>query len=218
MLRSLSDLSQYPLIFILYPAGTSGEFLAHALSQCVPEIFQAPAAWEGQHRMKFTDCLGRRLAVGATDVDESDVIDQFNYFLEHFGPVADRHLVATAHPDDSSTRWIQQHCAQCPVIEITTAQYASQRFRDLAATEKIGPKERDCYNYHTSGKIFRRHLKVEWLDLCLKDTRRCFHEICGFIDLPGQNDLFCALMQDYRQRNQHLIDIICANTTSLHSR
>ena len=218
MLHTLEDLDQYRLVFILYPAGSSGEFLGHALSHCVEGIFSPPTTWEAESRMKFTDCLGRRLAVERTWPVESDMIRQFNYFLEHYGPMAQQYPLSMAHPNDTSIAWIHQHCGTTPVIEITTHCYASQRFRDLAATEKIGPKERDCYRYQRSGAVFAKHLEIEWMQWVLTDTLGSFEQICGFLDLPGDGQRFGAMVEDYRQRNSHLIDIIHANQAPLHSR
>ena len=218
MLHNLKDLDQYRLIFILYPSGTSGEFLGHALSQCVEGIFSPPTAWEAGSRMKFTDCLGRRLAVERSWPAESDVVSQFNYFLEHYGATKQQHLLSMAHPNDTSIAWIQQHCHTAPVIEITTGLYASQRFRDLAATEKIGPKERDCYRYQRSGAVFAKHLEIEWMQWILTDTLGSFEQICGFLELPGDGQGFQGMVADYRRRNSHLIDIIHANQTPVHSR
>ena len=206
MLLTLKDLDQYKLIFVLYPAGSSGEFLTYALSQCVEGVFYPHARWENMNRMKFRDCFGRRLAIEPSWPDESDMVDQFNKFLEIYKPTAHHHILSMAHPNRESIAWMLQHCGQCPVIEIVTHSHLSQKFRDLAATEKIGPKLRGCYHYTKSGAVFPKHIEIEWLHCILTDTGCAFERICNFLDMPGDSELFCRLVADYRDRNAHLID------------
>lgn len=205
MIHSIEQLVDQPLFFILYPTGASGEFLAYSLTSSIHGLAKSDTHWEGQARVKFLDCLGRSL--NATDVwpEEHKLIERFNLFLQATCPGTDQLLVALAHPHATGTNFIQQYFSKSPVLEITTTQQVSQHFRQLAADEKIGPKQRHCYAYFDCGKTFDRHLKVEWAELLLNDTQQQYQRICDFLQLSGDFNEFQQCLQDYLQKNQHLI-------------
>jgi hypothetical protein len=206
MVSSLDEIKKYNILFLLYPSGSSGEFLAYALSKCIDTIANPPGEWENTSRMKFADCLGRSLNAQDVEPDAQTVVDRFNLHLESTDVSNNRISVALVHAHTTGVDYITTQFSHAPVIEITTTDFKSQQFRDLAATEKIGPSNRNCF-YHTQSDLnVPRHLRVNWSDLFLHDAEAQFDQITNFLNVSGDRAKFLELVKNYLARNQHLVE------------
>lgn len=206
MISDLRDLGNYDIAIVLYPSGSSGEFLAHALSLCFKGFPQIDYSWEKSSRMKFKDCFGRSLNGADEPVADSTVIQRFNQYLEETRAGANDRLIGLSHPHLRSIEFIHSVLPQARVLEITTCHPDSQKFRNMAATEKIGPKQRATHLYKHTGHCFAKHLKIEWKELFVSHTQQRFHDIENFLQQTGDFEKFTHTVNDYVQRNQHLIN------------
>jgi hypothetical protein len=208
MIQDIKDLQSYNIVFLIYPSGASGEFLGYACMSSFENFAATNIHWENSSRMKFADCLGRSLNGADEVVQESLLLERFNQYCVMHNVDKKQTAVALVHPQKKILEWLQQWFSHAPMIEITTHTTKSQKFRDLAATEKIGPKIRNTHLYYDCGKQFDRHLKIEWQSLFLDSTDVEFQRLCGFLGHAGDFDQFNSLLQDYLKRNQHILDAI----------
>ena len=213
MITSISQLNNIPLIFVLYYAGSSGEFFSDALTQCFDHIHRPGAQWENHNRVKFQDFFGRSFNEGKDLVSDNIIINRVNdYFRDN--DIGDKTCVAMVHPLDNVLNYIDQYFPHVPIIEITTHLELSRRFRFVARNNKIEstslfPMEtrRIFETMPTNhGRRFKKHLKIEWSNLIIDLSETVFEDIQQFFNQSGQKDVFLELIRDYRTRNQNLID------------
>jgi hypothetical protein len=113
--------------------------------------------------------------------------------------------IALAHPHKIGDGYIAEHFPDAPVVEITTTDRVSQKFRDLSSWKKIGIKIHNAYMHKECPRKFARHLQVNWSDLILNNTAKEYERILTFVDATGNVDAFVSAVQDYCDRNQELI-------------
>ena len=117
------------------------------------------------------------------------------------------------HPKVNILNYVNQHFSHVPVIEITTKLALSRRFRFLARSAKI---EKTSFYHETRqtfemmpidhGFQFKHHLTIEWSDLVIDFSEQAFKNTQQFLNQYGEKNTFLELIQDYRTRNQSLID------------
>jgi hypothetical protein len=211
MINSIKDIAQLPIVVVLYQAGSSGEFLSHALTQCIDNMTQTTHFWENNSRCKYFDVFDRNLNSGFETIDHHSVIRGVNLYLEQNKASGTTHI-AMAHPKASSIKFLQENAPLAPVIEITTHNILSKKFVALATTSKIKHKNTALSNdpllvQGQSNGEFSRHLLVEWQDIIITDPALTFYKISQFIGHPGNADNFCSYVADYRNRNADLINL-----------
>jgi hypothetical protein len=214
MINSVEELNQQPAVILLYPSGASGEFVAGALSESIPDFAKTQIEFENINRVKYLDFLGRSLNSGDDPLDHQLIVDRANIFLNQCTP--GQYLIL-AHGDRPAVDFIHAYLSCIPVIEIVIHKAKSKLFRQLAATEKI-PKEfkranRD-YDYSkmpsSTRETFHRHITVEWEDLLLTNTDQEYAKIVQFLNTSGSVDVFKTLLSEYLIRNQDYITQINA--------
>lgn len=205
MVTSLEDIKKYNLVFVLYPSGSSGEFLASALTSTVDNTAQPKSSWEADNRVKFADCLGRSLNATPDEPPEQLVVNRFNLHLMNTDTSDNRMSIALAHVHDVGVRYILEHFSHAPIIEITTNDHVSQKFRNLASWKKIGIKIYNAFMHKDCRHTYPRHLKVNWSDLFLTNTAPEYQRILDFLNTTGNSDAFQTAVKDYCERNQELI-------------
>lgn len=206
MLNSVSDLEKYKAAIIVYPSGASGEFLAWALGQCIPQIASVDAHWEDNNRIIYMDFLGRNLNSGFDELDHQQIVDFANSFISNSN--GDFYLII-AHPTDSTMEFIQQHLPAFPLIEITVLDPYSMAFSKRAAVGKIHKGKTTNTYKDRPGEISYRatqHLQVEWKDMILSNPAHEFKRITNFLGLDGSAERFVELVNDYVNRNQEYLN------------
>lgn len=213
MITSIAQLNTVPLVFVLYYAGSSGEFFSDALTQCFDHIHCPGSQWENYNRVKFQDFFGRSFNESKDLVSDDIIIQRVNDYLR-VNDIGNKTCVAMVHPSPKILRYINQYFAHVPTIEITSLSELSRRFRFLARSAKIEktadyPKQtRELFETMSMnhGYQFQHHLTIEWSNLIIDSSEQCFENIQQFLNHTGQKDVFLKLIQDYRRRNQNLID------------
>lgn len=214
MITSIQQLSEIPTVFVLYYAGSSGEFLSLALSQCFAQMAKGWHHWENTSRVKFQDIYGRSFNSGDTSFLDTDLLlyRASTYLESHQDPGLIH--IGMAHPDHGVLSFIYQHFANHPVIEITTHQPSGLQFRASAVKSKITHLSRPEIAWHKlphQHRVkFKKHLQIEWQDLVF-DAATVFDCIENFLNLQGDKEKFCSMVQQYKQCNKELLDALNEN-------
>ena len=216
----IEDLSQQPLILIMYYSGSSGEFLAHALSQSLNTVTHPKIEWENQTRCKVGDYFGRSLNGGSEVINNDLVLERIDNFLKSAVDIKQYHI-GLAHPyPAASTEFIKKYLSDVPIIEITVNRDISKKFKFYAANLKIPTEIRKIVTSKellstqpetltwTSVYQSNRHLYVEWSDLILLDSKSTFEKIKEFLNIDGDADKFLEMIDDYKERNTDLLRYI----------
>lgn len=230
MINSVDDLKQYSLVLVLYSTGASGEFIASALTQSIPEFARTREQWISHNRKTFADALGKTLNGGWHDINNQDVVQRFNLYLSQINDTPTAKHLTLAHPDPASLEFIQNYLSHVPTVEIVTNNPVSIKFRNISR----GKVSYDDYvtggdNQHNQAltleqyKSFQndqtlnprsidyraqQHLDVEWQDLMLTDTTKTFNAICEFLNSEGSVKIFKNMVEEYLDRNQDILDQI----------
>lgn len=199
---SLEEISQQPVVIVLYNSGASGEFLAYALSQTISQFKKPKSIWENQTRCKFDDYFGRSFTSGAVTNDL--ILERVNlYWKKYLKSRGEWHL-GLVHNEYEYLNILQNLGPDWPVIEITTISPQSQKFQYEARISKISQKFRPPQTY--CQKVYaKKHLQIEWSDLILTDTKNSYSKIINFLEGHGNIDRFEYLVNDYRTRNENLL-------------
>jgi hypothetical protein len=229
MIQSVDNLKCYPIVILMYRTGSSGEFIAGALTQSIPAFVKTQEEWIGPGRKNFADALGKTLNGGWQHIVNEDVVKRFNWYLEVNQPQQNLLQLVLSHPDQSSLDFIQQYLNHAPIIEITTHNPISTKFMSLArrkvsyedfiaAGDKtiLGRTKEQYKNilnrtllFHNHGGYqAHQHIHVEWESLMISDTEKSFNHICNFLNCAGSVDYFKSLVKEYIDRNQYILDQI----------
>jgi hypothetical protein len=223
MISSITELENYSTVILLYYTGSSGEFVASALSQCINEFASPSSAWLGKNRVTFADALGKTLNGGWHTIQVDDAVRRFNEYMESKSS-SDTHLIL-AHPDNASINFIKKYLNFVPVIEITTQRQLSRKFRELAQSKVsysdfVNGGDNQLFDnlskeqyitktstIHNTPKHYRatRHLCVEWEKLLVTDVESTFNSIINFLNCTGSNEQFKKLAKEYLDRNQDIL-------------
>lgn len=212
VVESIDALKNFNIMPLIYPGGASGEFLASALVQTMPRMTLTRYTWynNNETRANFYDVFNKLLNGGHQVIDNEEIINEVNMFFYVNGNHLRDFNIALVHPvPNSSIDWLLKHLQNSYVLEITTHQAISRRFRTLAANAKIsypGRKPIDGSRYTQSWFEGPNHLQVEWEDLLLTDVEGQFHRMEEFFGNTGDLKLYKELVTDYVARNQSLID------------
>jgi len=210
MLTSIKEISNHPIVILLYQAGSSGEFLSYALTQSISQFTKMKTLWENDNRCIVQDYFGRTLLFGP--ITEDILLPRINLFFEMAKSKGVRHM-GLSHHNPHQLDFIKNYGATWPVIEITTLQPISIKFRQLAGTSKI-PKEYQLSPINKNGEITTvldmgftpdHHLQIEWSELFLTNIRTTYFKILKFLDCTGDVDYFVDIVNDYVNKNQNLI-------------
>lgn len=206
MIKTINDLNKLPILILLYTTGTSGEFIAHAITKSFPGITPTKQQWENVTRCKYFDLFDRTLT---SDIDRpinaDKVVDGVNLYLDENDPDRTMHL-GLVHPKKFTLEFIQQYIPDVPIIEIVTEQMPSKVFRFLSQS-KVSARAPDApyFKHGTSGYQGARHLRLEWNDLLIENVDQSFNKIENFIQLNGSVNEFKFHVNDYLQRNADTI-------------
>jgi hypothetical protein len=218
MIDSVEDLNQLPILLLLYPSGSSGEFLAYALSESFPAITDADQHWENHSRCKYTDLFNRQLNSGLREINNNDVVAGVNSFLSK-NDLSEIH-VGLLHPKKPSVDFVKKYLPHAPIIEIVTHQLKSKKFRHTASFGKIphyNDSDVERYNkewdthyglYNQCHYNGERHLRIEWEDILLTRVSEMFNLIEQFVGKRGDIDKFKSMIDDYLLRNQEIFKLI----------
>lgn len=213
--NSINEVVAEPVTILLYPPGSSGEFIAWALTQSIPSITPAEQSWENVTRCKYTDALGRTLSVLDQTPDEK-IIERYNIFLNL--NQKRKFSLALAHDNDVALGLIKKYFLSWPVLEITIKLPASIEFayqsklnkitaRDLRMSEEEHLNRKPVKGQpYPHGYVAKKHLKIEWQELMLSDCKQQFKIICDFFGCDGNFEIFQNLITDYCERNKFYID------------
>lgn len=208
MIDSVKDLSGEPVVILLYNAGASGEFIAHALCETIDQFSKTPAHWENQSRCKFGDYFGRTLTYGPIINDV--LLQRINLYYENLTDLKAWHL-GLSHRESAYLDFILEHGSTWPVIDIITNTPTSQKFQTMARNSKISqgflnqPRLAGAIKPDTKQLARKKYLAVEWSELIVTDTKHCYSKIVEFLGGNGHVDGFVDMVQDYKMRNQDLI-------------
>lgn len=215
MIHNIEEITNLPIVVVLYTAGSSGEFLAHALTQSFDQITKTYQFWETKNRCKYFDIFDRNLNSGFDSIDHNEIIQKVNLYLEKNQPTNTIN-VATAHPQPSSISFLWEFLRYSSIIEITVNQPRSKKFLGLAGNNKITDVSPGSLKdiMKIPGQIevtFPNHLKVEWEDIMLTNTDKAFDNISQFLNLQGNSSKFVEFVDDYKNRNADLITLLDEN-------
>jgi hypothetical protein len=202
MITSVDALNKLPAILLMYTTGTSGEFIAHALTESFPDITKTSQHWENVTRCKYFDLFDRTLT---SDIDRpiniTKVINAVNFYLDENYPNNTIHI-GLVHPKKFTLEFIQQHIPNVPIIEITTEQMQSKLFRFLSQS-KVGRDIPDApyFKHNNCGYQGSQHIRIDWHDLLIGNTELMFNQIENFIQCKGSMEKFKVLVNDYLERN-----------------
>lgn len=216
---TIDHVARQPIVILVYFAGSSGEFLAWALTESISGITKTSAHWEDNGRCKYSDALGRSLNGGNDPVLADRVVERFKLYCEN--NTLDKKHLALAHPDAASIDFISCHLGSLDMIEITMNSETSRQFRYIAAATKITPQDIEnsgilrpwwslekCFsNDLVSNKInysAPNHLKIEWEDIMLRDTTRSLDSIAQFVGGRADHTVYRSMLAEYLQRNQEI--------------
>ena len=210
MLTSIKEISNHPVVILLYKAGSSGEFLSYALTQSINQFTKMKTLWENNNRCVVQDYFGRTLLFGP--ITEDILLPRINLFFEMAKSKGARHM-GLSHHNPHQIDFIKNYGATWPVIEITALQPISIKFQQLAKASKI-PKEYQLSPFNKNVKITTaldmgfnpgHHLQIEWSELFLTDIRTTYFKILKFLDCTGDVDYFVDMVDNYVNKNQNLI-------------
>jgi hypothetical protein len=214
MIHTIQEITELPMIVVLYRAGASGEFLSHAITQSFDSITKTAQFWENNNRCKYFDLFDRNLNSGFDCVDHNELIRGVNLYLDQNKPTNTTHI-AVSHPRDCNIAFLQEHLISTPIIEIATNNPVSKKFIANAAKTKINQHQIDLKNLNRQpGQIadkFPNHLVIEWEDFILNKTESVFYKISDFIQKSGSVDTFCDCVADYKKRNANLLQTLVGN-------
>lgn len=230
MISTVDDFKNYDLVILMYSTGASGEFIAGALTNSIPKFGKTQEQWISKNRKTFADALGKTLNGGWHHINNADVVQRFNLYLERSTFESDcKHLIL-AHPDPASLQFIKNYLNHVPIIEIVTNHSVSIKFRNISRNkvsyleyiaggdnknnntltpeqyksfqndQTLNPKQ---VNYRA-----QQHLCIEWQDLMITNTAISFDEICKFLSCKGSIETFKPLVKEYLDRNQGILDQI----------
>jgi hypothetical protein len=211
MINSVEELNSQPAVILFYPSGSSGEFIAQALSESIPAFAKTTAHWENTSRVIYSDFLGRSLNSGDKIIDPNKVIARANDYLENASP---GYRIILAHPHTATSKFITEYLPDIPIIEITLFNNKSRRFSKAAAENKIPAAAvvGQNINYDTrpsvSGFRTKFQLFVEWEALLLTHCEYEFDRITEFLSVTGDYDHFNQMVAEYLERNRELIEAI----------
>jgi hypothetical protein len=144
-IKSFEDIKQFSIIILLYRTGSSGEFIATALSKTLNNFAQAIFYKKSEERWDFQDAFWKSLNGGWSNIDPDDVISRFRLYLNDKSNVTETTHIALAHPLGASLKFINQYLYECPIIEIITKNKlslaAKKRFKD-------GPESHPMFGKH----------------------------------------------------------------------
>jgi len=209
MLTSIKEISNHPVVILLYKAGSSGEFLSYALTQSINQFTKMITVWEN-NRCIVQDYFGRSLLCGP--ITEDILLPRINLFFEMTNSKGMRHM-GVSHHNPHQINFIKNYGATWPVIEITALTPISIKFRNLAGSIKI-PKEYQKSTFNKNEKNTTALdmgfnpgdlLQIEWSELFLTDIRTTYFKILKFLDCNGDVDYFVDMVNDYINKNQNLI-------------
>jgi hypothetical protein len=217
MLDSIKEMSNHPVVILLYKSGASGEFLSYALTESIDQFTKTTMHWENTNRCIVQDYFGRSLLYGP--ISEDVLLPRINLFFETSRCIGSKHM-GLSHFKPDQLDFVKNYNTAWPVIEITTLQPVSEQFQLLACNSKIS-KKYGTPNYNNNKKInstttdmglkLNKHLQIEWSDLLLTDPRTTYSTILQFLDCTGNVDQFVVMIDDYVSRNQDLIKIAYEN-------
>jgi len=217
MLNSIKEISNHPVIVLLYKSGASGEFLSYALTESIDQFTKTTMSWENTNRCIVQDYFGRSLLYGP--ITEDVLLPRINLFFKMSRYVGSKHM-GLSHFEAHQLDFIKNYNTAWPVVEVTTLQPVSEKFQLLSRDSKIS-KKYISPNYNKNEKIngtttdmgikLNRHLQIEWSDLFLTNTCATYSKILQFLDCTGNVDQFGIMVNDYVSRNQDLIKIAYEN-------
>jgi hypothetical protein len=217
MLDSIKEISNHPVVILLYKSGASGEFLSYALTESIDQFTKTTMSWKNTNQCIVQDYFGRSLLVGA--ITEDVVLPRINLYFEMAQHIGTWHM-GISHLQPHQIEFVKNYGATWPVIEIITMRPVSEQFRQLARNSKIH-KNYQPTSYNKNNKInstttdmghkLNKHLQIEWSDLLLTDTCATYSKILQFLDCTGNVGQFSAMVDDYVGRNQDLIKIAYEN-------
>lgn len=208
MIIGLNDLAAYVPTIIVYPAGSSGEIFAYAITQSFPSMTKTQQEWENHTRCKILEFFDRSLTAGGKYANPSTLKHGVNSFLKKSSNLKG-HSVGLAHPAPEVIDIITQYFNNSPIIEITTVSEKSKKFRYLSAVSKIKnvahPPAQYFFTYDNCGHKFKTHMQIDWQEAFLDHTEDVYSRIQSFLDMPGDVDIFRDIIDDYTHRNQSTI-------------
>lgn len=206
MINSLDDLRNIPTIIVLYPAGSSGEFLAHIISETTGVCSTSVTEWEDT-RCKFQDFYGRSLNAGDQYIDPSKVVERVNNYCSTITSQG-KFKVGLAHPVPyASIEFLKLYSKHCYVIEITCLSDKSLDFKFAAANAKIThrPIVRQRNSVITHDFVADHHLLIEWSDLFIDNTVESIKKIFSFVGSTASVDPAVSMIVDYIALNKEFI-------------
>lgn len=212
MITSVEQLKNLPVVILMYWTGSSGEFIAHSLSQSIAQISKPPMHWENNNRCKYSDFLGRSLNAGDNIIRHEKVVERVNIFFDQVQTLGTIHI-ALSHFNFASVDFIRDYMPDAKVIEIVTETEESKQFKISAESKKVEPRYsgNGVNPVETSWVMVdytaKNHLKIEWSKLLLNDTHNEFNKINEFLQTTGDISLFQNMVQDYLDRNRDLVKI-----------
>jgi hypothetical protein len=230
MINNVDDLKQYSLVLLLYSTGASGEFLASALTQSMPDFAKTREQWISHNRKTFADALGKTLNGGWHDINNQDVVRRFNLYLDQISDSSTAKHLVLAHPESASLKFIQNYLSHVPTVEIVTNHPVSIKFRNISRNKvsykdyvtggdnrhnrTLTPEQYKSFqndqslNPRSVDYRAQQHLYVEWQDLMITDTAKTFNAICEFLNSEGSVEIFKNMVEEYLDRNQDILNQI----------
>jgi hypothetical protein len=215
MLTSINEISNHPVVVLLYKSGASGEFLSHALNQTIDQFTKTTMHWENTNRCIVQDYFGRTLLSGT--ITEDVLLPRINQYFKMSPRIGTRHM-GISHFQPHQIDFIKNYGAAWPVIEITTLNSISKKFQQLSRISKIYKKHQPTNHSNKInatatdiGFTPNGHLTLEWVELFQTDTRKVYSDILKFLNCTGDADQFVGMINDYVNRNQSLLQSAYAN-------
>lgn len=213
--NDIHQLDELPVVLLAYESGSSGEFLAAALSKSFDGFYRARIEWENDWRCLFQDAFGRALSRGDHEIDVGFMLRKFNHVLMDLDH-QDQRFMVTMHPRPSaSVDFVRQNLASRPMIKITCRERLSKQFRKLSCFYKLGSGDHDIVHrldledeQGWVDRLTNPGIEVEWRDIILDHPAREFERVQRLLGQTGDWDVFYAMLEDYLARNQKILQEI----------
>lgn len=204
VIESISEVQKFNILFIAYKAGSSGEFLAAALTESFSCFSKTPSTYNNS-RYIFFDFFFRGL-MGNIELTEQEIVNRINSYLSRNKDIR-QWQIGLMHPNTNVQQFVERFLTPAAVIQIDTSNQVAHNFQEIAAVQKI-PN-----NFRHSGQVtefrFQNSIIFDWYSCMLGNEAnliRFFDQLQTILNNSGNYDIFKEKMVLYLNDNRSIIE------------
>lgn len=204
VIESISQTQNFNILFIAYKAGSSGEFLASALTESFSCFSKTPSTYNNS-RYIFFDFFFRGL-MGNIELTEEEIVNRINSYLSRNKDIRPWQI-GLMHPNTNVQEFVERFLKPRAVIQIDTRNHVADNFQKIAAVQKI-PN-----NFRHSGKVtefrFKNYIVFDWYSCMLGDEANLlsfFDQVQTILNNSGNYDIFKEKIDLYLNDNRSIIE------------